>query len=287
MSSPNLVHDAESLIRSLDGVIRVRILSGESGIDSVHVTARDDEAARFMAAHIRSALLAGLATPITAGRIHVSVDNDDPAHTPRPESSSGGSEGEIVPRGRIRLLEQQEQDSATSADSENGRADSLVPTDTAAVQEGLDGAGTERIEATYGEGRQTPRLPTHESPSPFHHPRLVAVDVNRPGDGRVLCKVAIAHASAVYRSEAVAVDLPGAAAQAAAQATVRALIDAGITGLQLNGMREVEIAGNEYVVVALRREDSCRRHRSGSAPVVGSPERSAAQATVAAAIEML
>ena len=80
---------------------------------------------------------------------------------------------------------------------------------------------------------------------------------------------------------------PGAPAQAAAQATVRALVDAGLPGLELNGLREVEIAGRSYVVVALRQDHRFTRIRSGSAPVGGSPERSAAEATVVAAREIL
>ncbi len=49
----------------------------------------------------------------------------------------------------------------------------------------------------------------------------------------------------------------------------------------------MEIAGRDYVVVALRQYDVYARTRSGSAPIIGSPERSAAEATVAAANAMI
>jgi hypothetical protein len=114
----------------------------------------------------------------------------------------------------------------------------------------------------------------------------VAVDADRPGDGRVICRVSVAYGTHVHCAEAVAVDLPGSAAQAAAQAAVRALVDAGISAIELCGLREVEIAGRDYVLVALRRTEPFTRTRSGSAPIIGSAERSAAEATVAAACEL-
>jgi hypothetical protein len=117
-------------------------------------------------------------------------------------------------------------------------------------------------------------------------PRLVAVDAERPGGGRVICRVSIAFGTRVHRAEAIAVDLPGSAAQAAAQAAVRALSHASFTGIELCGLREVEIAGRDYVLVALRRTEPFTRTRSGSAPIIGSAERSAAEATVAAAHEL-
>ena len=283
MTSPHLVHDAESLIRSLDGVAHVRIMPGDSGIEAIHVTARDDDAARFMAGHVRSALLAGLATPVTAGRIHVRVDPDAAPEAPQNRDSPDSGEDRPPPRHRIRLLEQQ--DSGLADGAGDGRGDRSGAGHEPAAELAFGAASEEGDGKKLYSPHNTRRL--ESAPSPVRHPRLVAVDIDRPGDGRVLCRVAVAHASAVFRAEAVAVDLPGAAAQAAAQATVRALIDAGIEGLQLNGLREVEIAGHEYVIVALRREDNYRRHRSGSAPIIGSPERSAAQATVAAAVEML
>ncbi|HSH46950.1 MAG TPA: hypothetical protein VK966_13980 [Longimicrobiales bacterium] len=114
------------------------------------------------------------------------------------------------------------------------------------------------------------------------------MDVQKQPDGRVTCRVSIAWNAHVHRAEAVAMDLPGAAAQAAAQSAVRALAAAGIHGLELNGLREVEIAGREYVLVALRRtEGGSVRLRSGSALIVGTPERSAAEATLAAANDLL
>ncbi|NIP82752.1 MAG: hypothetical protein GWM90_27440 [Gemmatimonadetes bacterium] len=246
MASPDLVLEAEGLIRSLAGVVSVDVRSSTSGIETIHVEAENDEAARHMAGHVRSALLAAMATAVVPGRIHVSVAGarDHPHDSPRH---------------RLRLLR------------------------------GEDGPARDPDHAPWNAApgdRDPSRTAQDLAPDILRRPRLVAVDVTRPGDGRVLCRVSLALGAAVHRAEAVAVDLPGAAAQAAAQAAVRALLDAGLDGLELIGLREVEIAGRDYVVVALRRAGVYPRNRSGSAPIVGSPERSAAEATVAAAEQM-
>jgi hypothetical protein len=111
------------------------------------------------------------------------------------------------------------------------------------------------------------------------------VDVEHSDEDDVLCRVAIAFHTRVYRAEATAADLPGAAAHAAAEATVRALAEAGFLGLELLGLRDVEIAGRDYVIVALQRYDTSTRIRSASAPVIGSHVRAAALAALDAAEE--
>ena len=259
MTRPDIAGEAEALIRTLRGVTHVRIRASETGIDSIRVTAADDSAARHMAAHVRSALLAGLAAPVTPGRIHVDVA-EDMARTADP-----GPTTRTTPRDRIRLLH-----------DEHAFADS-VPAGIAATAPRSDDATATTRPGSDDEPAEPPVTA---------RPRLVSVDASRPGDGRVVCRVAIAFHTRVHRAEAVAVDLPGAAAQAAAQAAVRALIDAGLHGLELSGLREVEIAGREYVLVALRRAEPYARTRSGSAPIIGSAERSAAEATVDAARDM-
>jgi hypothetical protein len=257
--TPDLVQDAEALIRALSGVTHASVHGSDVGIDAIHVTA-DPDAAPHIAAHVRSALLAGLATPVTPSRIHVRVRED----------------AEAGPRHRLRLLN----------GSLGGNAGQDLADDTTRRGTAVDG-GPSRPASQLETGAPAPA--EHEpSPAVFTtRPRLVAVDVERPGDGRVRCRVAVAYGAQVHRADALAVDLPGAAAQAAAQAAVRALVDAGFAGLELSGLREVEIAGRDYVVVALRRSEIYTRVRSGSAPVIGAAERSAAEATVAAASEML
>ena len=259
MMTPDLVQDAEALIRALSGVTHASVHGSELGIESIHVTA-DRDAAPHIAAHVRSALLAGLATPVTPSRIHVRVGED---------SESAG------PRHRLRLLNGSVEGAAVAPVTEDETSDPAA---------GLEAGAAPSPPAT-------PASATHDNgtaPAPFTtRPRLIAVDVERPGDGRVRCRVAVAYGAQVHRADALAVDLPGAAAQAAAQAAVRALVDAGFGGLELSGLREVEIAGRDYVVVALRRSEIYTRIRSGSAPVIGAAERSAAEATVAAASEMI
>ncbi len=246
VASPQLLAEAERLLRSLAGVANARVHASESGIESVHIDVSDPDRADRIAGHVRSALLAGLATPVTPARIHVRVTDTPRRATTTPESGperAPDTGPETGPRHRLRLLHDDD--------------DTASPRPT-----------------------PPPDEPVTETP------RLVAVDLERPGDGRVLCSVTVAYRTGLHRDDAVAVDLPGAAAQAAAQATVRALTHAGLDHLELDGLREVEIAGRDYVLVALRRADHYTRVRSGSAPITGAPERAAAQATVDAATQL-
>ena len=237
VASPQLLAEAERLIRSLAGVVNARIHASDTGIESIRIDTDDPERARVIPGHVRSALLAGLATPVTPARIHVRVvEREDAQH---------GDDTH-----RLRLVQ--------------------------------DAVAAEK------EPAQTATAPDAEAADVIELPRLVAIDLERKEDGRVRCAVTITFRTSIHRSDAVAVDLPGAAAQAAAQATVRALIDAGIDGIELDGLREVEIAGRDYVLVALRRANLHTRVRSGSAPITtGAPERAAALATVEAAKALL
>ena len=239
VAGPNLHAEAERLLRSLDGVVSARVQPSDTGIDAIHVEVGDPRRADGMARHVRSALLAGLATPVTPARIHIRVADQEtgPAATPAPPH-------------RLRLVQDQE----------------TAPREQA-------------------EPKPTHR-PDRDETSITDRPRLVAVDLDRTEDGRVRCSVTVAYGTRVHRDDAVAVDLPGAAAQAAAQAAVRALTHAGLDGLELDGLREVEIAGREYVLVALRRTEHYTRVRSGSAPITGAPERAAATAAVDAARQL-
>jgi hypothetical protein len=256
LASQELAREAESLVRRLAGVSHARVLHGARGIDAIHVVADDPDAAPALAARVRSALLAGLAAPVLPARIHVRVA-DGASRTPERDLHGHADPTPRQNGHRIQLLENDLED----------------PTHTP--------------QPASPDVRSQPDGDAAIAAGPTARPRLVAVDLERRADGRVLCRVAIAFAAHVYSAAALAVDLPGAAAQAAAQATVRALLDAGIAGLELNGLREVEIAGRNFVIVALRRVDTSRRLRSGSAPIIGSAERAAAEATVVAANELI
>lgn len=259
VASPDLVFEAESLIRSLTGVVSARVRGSSAGIDAVHVEATDGDTARHVAGHVRSALLAALATPVVPERIHVSVADPPPS----------GQEDDDPPH-RLRILR--------GGDPDDDMDAAVVPD---------FGQAPTRMAARAGPIGSAATAPDLRARDLASIPRLIAVDIDRPSDGRVLCRVSVAFGNRVHRAEAVALDLPGAAAQAAAQAAVRALLDAGIGRLELNGVREVEIAGRDYVVVALRRDGIYPRTRAGSAPVVGSAERSAAEAAVVAAEQMI
>jgi hypothetical protein len=246
---PDLAAEAEKLVRALRGVRHARIELDEHGVRAVHVTADDEAAAEHLAGHVRSALLAGFDTPVVPGRIHVRTENGGETPGSIPAATSPHDRGD-----RVRLLHEPEGSSpGLQTDQQDPRL-----------------------------ALEAPDAPKSDL-SPTSRPRLVSVDVDRPGDDRVICRVAIAYRTRVHRAEATAVDLPGAAAHAAAEAAVRALTDAGWDELELLGLRDVEIAGRDFLLVALRRNGTSTRIRSASAPVVGSPERSAAEATLAAA----
>ncbi len=256
MGTFNVSGEAEALIRCLTGVVHASVHAGIGGIEAIRVTAADEMSARAMPDRIRSALLAGLATPVLPGRIFVRT---------LPQTASDSEQGDDA--------------AATRSPGPCDRGPRLVATSTL--------LGQDPATAAFPELGGIATEVMRRAPDYIARPHLVAVDLDRPGDGRVVCCVSVAYGAHVHRAEATAIDLPGAAAQAAAQATVGALVDAGLEGLELGGLREVEIAGRDYVLVALRRTDTCPRHRSGSALVLESPERAAARATVAAANEIL
>jgi hypothetical protein len=271
--TPDLVQDAQALIRALSGVMHASVRGSDREIEAIHVTA-DPDSAPHIAGHVRSALLAGLAAPVTPTMIHVRVREPD--------------EGEIaLPRHRLRVVD----DTAAGPRPDPLHTPASEPDPIPAARTPMPEYSPALAPPETGRTPQPRSDQTHDAEDgdvPFTtRPRLVAVDVERPGDGRVRCRVAVAYGAQVHRADALAVDLPGAAAQAAAQAAVRALLDAGFDGLELLGLRDVEIAGRDYVVVALRRSNVYTRIRSGSAPVIGPAERSAAEATVAAASKVL
>lgn len=262
LAGPDLARDAEDLLRSLAGVSHAHVQAGPRGIDAIHVVASDPDLAPALAGHVRSALLAGLATPILPARIHVRVADPNGNDADDDAERAAQHAAHRQPTSRIRILDPDTQPGPRAEATTTARE---APTPTTA----------------------DPASQAHDETRPVHLPRLVAVERQHRDDGRVLCRVTIAFKARVHTADAVAVDLPGAAAHAAAQAAVRALGDGGLDGLELDGLREIEIAGREYTVVALRRTDTSVRVRAGSTPVTGAPERAAATAAVTAARELL
>ncbi|MEJ2436143.1 MAG: hypothetical protein P8Y53_24505, partial [Pseudolabrys sp.] len=104
-------------------------------------------------------------------------------------------------------------------------------------------------------------------------PRLVSLDIVRHASGSVACIVVVVVGTDVRRASVEALDLPGAAEHAAAQAILRAIGG----GLELEGVRHVEIAGRDYVVVAAREEEHGRK-RAAATLVAHSAAHAAADA---------
>jgi hypothetical protein len=114
-------------------------------------------------------------------------------------------------------------------------------------------------------------------------PRLVAVDLERQPNGVATCRVTIVRDTTLHDGHATAAGTD-AHAHAAARATLRALERAGIAGLRLEGVRQIDIGQRDYVLVALSHTDDPRCHRSGSILCSLSTERGAAEATIIAAM---
>jgi hypothetical protein len=246
-----LAHQAEALVRSLAGVTHARVQVGPRGIEAIHVIASDHDVASALAAHVRSALLAGLAAPVRPARITVRVaDNASPHLEP---SGQPDPEPRLPPsRGVREALPDPEPDQPTPP--------------------------AQPRETGEPEGQPQPR---------GTGPRLVAIDMETRGKSGAVCRVTIAHDARIFHGEASAGGRRGTTTDAAANAAIRALESAGIIGLALEGLRRIDIGERDYLIVALSRIDPARRVRSGSAPCFGSAERAAAEATVAAATELL
>jgi hypothetical protein len=139
----------------------------------------------------------------------------------------------------------------------------------------------------HDDDRADDRDAEHPPEYATERPRLVAVDVDRRPDGEVACRVAIAFQARLHHGAATATGGDATGPLAAARAALQALDRAGITGLDLEGVRQIDIGDRDYVVVAISRTDDARRFRSGSAPAFHSPERGAAEATIVAAHDLI
>jgi hypothetical protein len=120
-----------------------------------------------------------------------------------------------------------------------------------------------------------------------HRARLVAVDVDRPDYGPAQVRVSIAWNAEIHHGDAIARATDASGADAAVRATLQAFDRAGLGGLRLEGLRQVELGDRDYFVVALSHQDDIKRYRSGSAPCSISPERTAVEATISAAHELV
>jgi len=256
---------AEQLVRSLSGIADARIYDdGRGGIRSIDIMPRPDNTAGRAARNVQSALLAAFGTGVELDRIRVRPPQDPP-RIDDPDLSAPDAEPPYDAG-----TDDLDEDAATFEDAEE-EAPVVGPTPAAPdhTGHGPSGNGT-------GYARSV-RLVVDDDESHGDRragPRLVSLDIVRHASGSVGCIVAVVVGTEVRRASVEALDLPGAAEHAAAQAVVRAIGD----GLELEGVRHVEIAGRDYVVVAAR--DGLHGRRRAAATLVA---RSVAHAAAAAA----
>jgi len=129
-----------------------------------------------------------------------------------------------------------------------------------------------------------PRLETRILGRPDPRPRLEELELHRLHPHRVRCRLVLALEDRRFPSEAEVLDGPGAPAEAAARAAlsaVRAVAGPAGAALQLEGVRCVEVGGQEFVLAAVRTLHGRLPHSlAGAAPVTQSPEYAAALATL-------
>jgi hypothetical protein len=253
---------AEQLVRSLSGIADARVYDdGRGGIRAIDIMPRPDNTAARAARNVQSALLAAFATGVDLERIRVRPPHDPPPSR-EPENRSPDAEAEEGVEGTD-VLEEVAEEVAVEPPA-------TTPAYPAHAKNG-NGAGY---------ARSTPVVLEDEEPREDRRagPRLVSLDIVRHASGSVACIVVVVVGTDVRRASVEALDLPGAAEHAAAQAVLRTIGG----GLELEGLRHVEIAGRDYVVVAAREEEHGRK-RAAATLVAHSAAHAAAEAATRAA----
>lgn len=238
---------AEQLVRSLSGIADARVYDdGRGGIRAIDVEPRPDTTAERAARNVQSALLAAFGVAVDLDRIRVRPIDPAPA-TPQPDTIAGDAPTDAPPPDTDAPVEEA---TLTARRSWNGNG----------AGGGEPGAAVEADEADERDQRR-------------FGPRLVSLDVVRYASGSVTCIVAVVVGTDVRHASVEALDLPGAPEHAAAQAVIRATGG----GLELDGVRHIDIAGLDYVVVAAR-EDLHGRRRAAATLVTRGAAHAAANA---------
>ncbi|MEJ2217398.1 MAG: hypothetical protein P8099_12370 [Gemmatimonadota bacterium] len=234
---------AEHLVRSLSGIADAHVYDdGRGGIRAIDVEPHPDNTAARAARNVQSALLAAFGVAVDLDRIRVRPP--DASHADAP------------------------------ADDEPADTDAPVEAAPAAARP-RNGNGTAPGEP------EAAAVEADEADERDHRragPRLVSLDIVRHATGSVACIVAVVVGTDVRRASVEALDLPGAPEHAAAQAVIRAVG----AGLELEGVRHVDIAGLDYVIVAAREQLHGRRRAAATLVTRGAAHAAANAATRAA-----
>ncbi len=253
-----LGEQAEELIRTLPGVVSVRVVdNGEGSIQEVHILTTSEIPAKQTVRNVESALFAHLGLRIDHRRVSVAAASETPAPAPARPSSAPLPAGPGAPAA-----------SSTSAASS-------APTAFSASAR-KNGAGVD----TEGVGIYTP-TPGLEGP----RRRIYFEDVEVRGSRArgVSCRVSLMKDGTSFIGEARGVDGDRARLELAARATCLAIGDADARDRQfgLEGVRVFEAFDRKFIFIGVTvRYGRNVRLLAGTCEVIDSAETAAVLAVL-------
>lgn len=239
---------ATALLRALTGVKDARIEADTGGIRAILVTAEPGASARDVTRNVQSALLASLGLAVERAVVRVEHAAPQPVPALVPMAAAGGP---------FRVANGNGHGHGES----NGHGQATMPPPAAGVARP---ALTETAGATV-RGAAIARL-----------------ELEQRGAGRLACRVVLALAGRIAAGEAEGEDTAGGRLETAARAVIAA---SPAAGAELDGVRPVQLAGRNYVLVAVRSWSGRELvYRAGTAVQEASPEAAAARAALDALV---
>ena len=284
---------ATALIRALTGVVDARVEADASGIRTIAVVVEPALSAWEITRNVQSALLASLGLAIDTAIVEV--------RRPQPEAPAPDEPERLAPDGPVERVE-------PVAPVRNGRARSLGAArgngkpaangrpaangKPASNGNGKAGWAAQANGKSNGKSNGKPHPPVpgpgaavpgavaSVAPGKKRGASVARVELEtRPG-GRVGCRVVVATSDRIAAGQAEGVDTPAGRLEAAARAVIGAT---GLAGLDIDAVRLVELAGRNYVIVAVRAWSGRELlYRAEVVAVDASPEAAAAEATLGA-----
>lgn len=263
----------DRLLRSLIGVADVRIRYDPDGMFTDVAILRDGRVQEHqLIRNVISALKAGFGVRLEAAQVSVVVDSGDWPGRVGIGTEVGGESAPGEPAGDERPTTASRGRVVVGSVTNGGRphrsvsgSPGLDPIRAVADAESAERAGVRRVRPLAGTGRR---------------PRLESVDVDRHGL-TLRCRVAVRVGDAVFSAVSEVRDAPSAEAELAARVTLDALRAGGLTSDQFDGVALTSIAGNIFVVAAVRGA-SGMTPRACAAPLVHTMATAAAEAVLRA-----
>jgi hypothetical protein len=293
-SRPTFVPEAarvERLLRLLVGVADVRLhFESGSGVRAIEILRDGRVQEHQLIRNVISALKAGFGLRLEPAQVTVFVENDafvrsatdEQAAAPvpaveqaaarrapstsrmgRPHGTANGNGASVVSNGNGKLAHPQEPVAAEAA-SHDRFAEPAV---------GRGGSRDATIRDRTPSARPIPG-------DVDRRPRLESVDVERHAM-MLRCRVSVRLGDRVFVAVSEVRDAPSAEAELAARVTLEALRAGGLTNDQLEGVALTSIAGNVFVVAAVR-SASRPAPRACAAPLVHTMAAAAAEAALRA-----